>query len=68
MEIAPFETEHFFAEYEFSARYQLCNSDCESMTIKELLDRAGVTAEGLGRVALGYTESQGSPALRARIA
>jgi aspartate/methionine/tyrosine aminotransferase len=28
MKIAPFATEHFFAQYEFTTPYQLCNSDC----------------------------------------
>ena len=36
MEIAPFSTEHFYAQYEFSTPYQLCNSDCETVTVEEL--------------------------------
>ena len=68
MNIAPFETEHFFARYEFSTPYQLCNSDCESMPIAELLERAGVTMDSLGSERLGYTESQGQLPLREAIA
>ena len=69
MQILPFATEHFFAEYEFNTPYQLCNSDCESMTIQNLLDLAKVDMkEGLGNVSLGYTESQGDPDLRKAIA
>ena len=68
MQILPFETEHFFAEYEFNTPYQLCNSDCESLTVAELLDMADVGFEAFGRLGLGYTESQGDPALREGIA
>ncbi len=68
MHIAPFETEHFFAEFEFKTPYLLCSSDCESVTISGLLELAGQTLEDLGEVHLGYTESQGNPVLRAAIA
>lgn len=68
MDIAPFETEHFFAEYEFSTPHQLCNSDCETMTVHDLLDLAGVSYERLGALSLGYTESRGSPTLREALA
>jgi aspartate/methionine/tyrosine aminotransferase len=70
MNLPPFKLERFFAKYEFTTEYLLCSSDCESMSIAELLaldaDPAG-TAEKLQQVWLGYTESQGSPALRAEI-
>ena len=68
MKIAPFETEHFFARHEFSTPYQLCNSDCESVTIDELLAMSGDSLENLGRERLGYTESRGHPDLREAIA
>ena len=68
MKIAPFETEHFFARYEFETPFQLCNSDCESVSIAELLGMAGDSLEGLGRERLVYTQSQGDPALREAIA
>jgi len=68
MEIKPFETEHFFARYEFTTPHQLCNSDCETITINELLELAGVPTEALGILSLGYTESPGNPNLRALIA
>lgn len=68
MKIKPFDTERFFAVYEFTAPYILCASDCESMTVDELLALAGVPWETLGSLRLGYTESQGSPVLRERIA
>jgi aspartate/methionine/tyrosine aminotransferase len=68
MKIAPFETEHFFARYEFDTPHQLCNYDCESVSIEELLELSGDTLEGLGRQRLVYTESQGQTELRAAIA
>ncbi len=68
MEIAPFETEQFFARYEFSTRHQLCNSDCESVSIGELLELAGIGMEELACLRLGYTEPAGNPELRSQIA
>lgn len=68
MEIANFQTEHFFARYEFNTPYQLCNSDCESVSISDLLELAGDTLETFGQERLGYGESQGNSGLRASIA
>ena len=68
MEIAPFKTEHFFAQYEFTTPYQLCNSDCETTTVEELLKMADVSMDELGHLSLGYTETLGHPQLREAIA
>ena len=68
MNIAPFEIEHYFARYEFNTPYLLCSSDCETVSVRELLDMAGQSEADLGALRLGYTESQGNPALRAAIA
>jgi aspartate/methionine/tyrosine aminotransferase len=68
MKIAPFETEQFFARYEFNTPYQLCNSDCESISIEELLELSGDSLQGLGSQRLVYTESQGQAKLRTAIA
>ncbi len=68
MKIAPFSTEHFYARYEFTTPYQLCNSDCETVTVAELLHLAGVSMEEFGRLSLGYTEPLGHPKLREAIA
>ena len=68
MQIAPFATEHFYAKYEFNTPYQLCNSDCETITIDALLKMADVSLADFGQLSLGYTESQGDPQLRAAIA
>lgn len=68
MKIKPFYTERFFAIHEFSAPYLLCASDCESLTVDELLQLAGAPWESLGNLTLSYTETAGAPALRERIA
>jgi aspartate/methionine/tyrosine aminotransferase len=70
MNLPPFKLERFFAKYEFKTEYLLCSSDCESMSIADLLaldaDPAGAPQK-LQQTWLGYTESQGSLALRAQI-
>jgi aspartate/methionine/tyrosine aminotransferase len=37
MEVSPFRIERYYARYEFTTRYMLSSSDCESRTIGELL-------------------------------
>jgi hypothetical protein len=68
MKIKPFFTERFFALHEFTAPYPLSLSDCESVTVEELLQLAGVSWAALAGLWLGYTESQGAPALREQVA
>lgn len=68
MKIAPFETEQFFARYEFTTPWQLCNSDCESISIAELLSLSGGSLDEFGQQQMSYTESQGHPDLRTAIA
>ena len=68
MPIRAFQLERFFAQWEFSAPYLLSASDCESLSIGELLEVAGVPPSAVTDLRLGYTESQGDPALRASIA
>ena len=67
MNLPPFKLERFFAKYEFNTQYLLCSSDCESMSVAELLALEKGAAEKFQKVWLGYTESPGSPALRAEI-
>lgn len=68
MYIPPFAIEQFFTAYEFTTPYLLCASDCETMTIADLLRLADMPLDALGDLRLSYTDSQGSPALRAAIA
>jgi len=67
MNLPPFKLERYFAKYEFHTEYLLCSSDCESMSVAELLAVEEGAAEKFQQVWLGYTESQGGPALRAEI-
>lgn len=67
MNLPPFKLERYFAKYEFNTEYLLCSSDCESMSIADLLSLEEGAAENYQQVWLGYTESQGNPALRAEI-
>jgi aspartate/methionine/tyrosine aminotransferase len=67
MKIPPFKLERFFAKYEFSAPYLLSSSDCESLSVKELLDLEPGSLQSFQSHWLGYTESQGDPALRQEI-
>ncbi|MFC2121690.1 aminotransferase class I/II-fold pyridoxal phosphate-dependent enzyme, partial [Bacteroidota bacterium] len=68
MNINPFKLERFFAKYEFTTPYLLCSSDCESISIGELLYMEKGASEDFKKVWLGYTESQGDPELRELIA
>lgn len=69
MEIAPFQLERYFAKHEFSARYLLSSSDCESLSLAELLGMADPETTRLWTdLKLGYTESSGHPLLRGEIA
>lgn len=67
MKIRPFQIERFYAQYEFTAPYLLSQSDCEAMSISELLALEPDAAEQFQNHWLGYTESQGSPELRQAI-
>jgi aspartate/methionine/tyrosine aminotransferase len=67
MKIAPFAIEQFFARYEFTTPRILCASDCETMSVAELLTLSGHTLAELGQLRLGYTESQGHPEWRTAV-
>lgn len=64
----PFKIERYFAPREFTAPYMLSGSDCESMSVGELLELVPGSAERLHDQWLGYTEIEGSLSLRRRIA
>jgi aspartate/methionine/tyrosine aminotransferase len=69
MQIEDFTLERYFARHEFSARYLLSPSDCESLSVRDLLSYADQETRQLwDGLRLGYTESPGHPALRAEIA
>lgn len=69
MKIESFKLERFFAKYEFTAKYILSASDCDGLNQREVLALADdETRELWENLSLGYTESAGSPLLRAEIA
>ncbi len=68
MKLQPFKLERYFAKYEFSAPYLLSCSDCEALSLRELLDMADDDSLRLWNdLKLSYTESQGHPVLREEI-
>jgi aspartate/methionine/tyrosine aminotransferase len=67
MTLAPFALERWFARHEFSARHLLCASDCESMSVEDLLALEPGARERFLALRLGYTESAGSESLRRQI-
>ena len=68
MKIQPFKLERYFAKYEFSTPYLLSCSDCEPLSMKELLSLANDDSRELWEsLRLSYTDSQGHPLLRDEI-
>ncbi len=67
IKLPPFKLERYFAKYEFNTEYLLCSSDCQSLTIGELLALEPDAADKFHAHWLGYTESQGSQSLRQAI-
>lgn len=55
MKIRDFGLEIFFGRYEFSAPYLLAQSDCESLSIRELLALEPGAQEGFLDTWLGYS-------------
>ncbi len=68
MRIDDFKLECYFGKYEFSAPYLLAQSDCESMSARELLAMEPGAEEEYLNQNLGYTETWGDPELRDLIA
>jgi aspartate/methionine/tyrosine aminotransferase len=69
MKIEPFRLERYFAEYEFKVKVLLSASDCESLSMAELLSMASDESLELWHgLNLGYTESPGHHLLRAEVA
>lgn len=64
MNIEPFKLERYYSKHEFTTRYMLSSSDCETMQISELLDFEQNAFDAFCKLRLGYTETKGSPELR----
>ncbi len=63
-----FATEEYFARYEFAVEHLLAASNCETVSIRELLGMSGGSLDAIGDLRLGYTEPQGAESLRTAIA
>ena len=68
MQIAPFRIEEYFGKYEFTAKYLLSSSDCQSQTIADLLAFEPGAHDAFLEHWCGYTETPGAPWLRETIA
>jgi aspartate/methionine/tyrosine aminotransferase len=68
MQLSPFRIERYYARWEFTARYMLSSSDCESRTIAEIVALEPDAHTRLLEQWCGNTESPGSPELREAIA
>jgi aspartate/methionine/tyrosine aminotransferase len=68
MDVSPFRIERYYARYEFTTRYMLSSSDCESRTIADLLALEPDAHARLLQTWCGYTESPGARELRQAIA
>ena len=67
--IERFKLERWFADYEFEAPHQLCNSDCEAISQMDLLHVADEECRTLWNdLSLAYTQVKGHPALLEEIA
>jgi aspartate/methionine/tyrosine aminotransferase len=60
-----FKLERFFAKYEFSGVDSLCSSDCETMSVGELLELEPDAADQFRALRLDYPEPPGSAETRA---
>jgi aspartate/methionine/tyrosine aminotransferase len=67
MRLPPFSLERWFARHEFNVRHLLCASDCETMSVDDLVRFEPGSRERLLSLRLGYTESTGAPSLRQEI-
>jgi aspartate/methionine/tyrosine aminotransferase len=64
----PFALERYFSKYEFSTKHILSASDCESLTMQELLSMADEESRALwNNLKLSYTETLGHPLLLTEI-
>ncbi len=59
--------EKYLGKYEFSAPYLLCTSDCQTMSVRDLLSLEAGAEQKLMDLGLGYTEPRGLKELREEI-
>ncbi len=67
MELPPFRIEQYFARHEFTTAHLLSASDCETLSVGELVQLEPDAAERLLALRCGYSEPGGSGELREAI-
>jgi len=65
MRISPFKLERYLELYEFTAKYMLGASDCESFELKEILSEQELSE--MASLRLGYSMAQGNLRLRQEV-
>jgi aspartate/methionine/tyrosine aminotransferase len=68
MPFVTFDLERWQSTWENRVRFNLSESGVHPLSVRELLDLAGAAADSLLDVRLGYSQSNGTDPLRARIA
>jgi aspartate/methionine/tyrosine aminotransferase len=68
VKLTPFRIERWYERFEFTTELMLSSSDCESVSVSDLLALEPDARGRLDELRLGYTEVPGSPELRASIA
>ena len=68
MTFVTFDLERWQSTWENRVRFNLSESGVHPLSVRELIELAGVSADPLLDVRLGYSQSNGTDALRARIA
>ncbi len=68
MNLPTFLLEDYYEKHEFSTPYLLSQSDCEAMSVGDLLSLEPGAEEKFRETWLGYTEAKGNPELRLNIA
>jgi aspartate/methionine/tyrosine aminotransferase len=64
MHISPFKLERFFARYEFKAPYLLCTSDCEPISLNDLIKFDENYLKTILDFNLGYVNTDGQEELK----
>lgn len=68
MTFVPFSMERWQSTWEFHVSHNLSESGVHPLRLSELMDLCGITSDELQRIPLGYSQTNGTEALRDRIA
>lgn len=68
MEFRPFEIEEYYDDFGDAAEIDMSSSECEPLSVREVLELTGTNPNELLSLPLGYTSTNGAPSLRAALA